>query len=63
MNKYLQRALHEHNMSIPAYAPFYRFEQLSAADRSRVEERALELEYESFEEEVREAVGRGLENL
>lgn len=42
--KYLAAALKEYNMSIPASSPWFRFEQLSAAAQSRVEERALELE-------------------
>lgn len=63
MNKYLLKALHEFNMGLPASAPFYRFHQLSAADQSRLEERALQLEYDNYLSEINEAVGKGLDSL
>jgi hypothetical protein len=44
-----KRALHEYNMSLPAYRPFFRYEQLPAAIQSRIDERARQLAFEALD--------------
>lgn len=43
MNENIRKALHEFNMRLPAHKPYYRFDQLSPAEQSLVEQRAAEL--------------------
>lgn len=47
MNSYMKKALHEYNMSVEAWRPYYRpdqFNQLPASVQSRIECRAEQLE-------------------
>jgi hypothetical protein len=48
MDHYLQLALREYNLSLPAWLPSYQWHQLAASMQSRLEERALELELTDF---------------
>jgi hypothetical protein len=47
-----KRALHEYNMSLPAYRPFFRYEQLPASTQSRIDERARQLAIEALAQHV-----------
>jgi hypothetical protein len=48
MDHYLQLALREYNLSLPAWRPSSQWHQLPAITQSRLEERALELELADF---------------
>ena len=48
MNYYLQIALREYNLSLPAWLPKYQWHELPAGMQSGLEERALELELADF---------------
>jgi hypothetical protein len=48
MNYYLQIALREYNLSLPAWLPKYQWHELPASMQSGLEERALELELADF---------------
>jgi hypothetical protein len=48
MNHYVQLALREYNLSLPAGLPRYRWHELPASLQSQLEERAFELELADF---------------
>lgn len=61
MDKYLKQALHEFNMSGPASAPFLRFEQLTASQQTRVEQRAEDLATADLEQWASETLASVVE--
>jgi hypothetical protein len=58
MNKYRDAALAEWNLQQPAWTPIKRYDQLTAAQQSRVDERADELEFNHLMVTTADSVAR-----